>query len=309
MHVSQGESSPSSFSLCPSSRESCVKTPVSAWVFCLHRGVVKKEERFSAGGRAVLCRRKSGAVLCRRKSGSLPSPRSGEKGVVLCRHQGVKAFGANSASDSSETAAEEEVTNLCLMADNLDHSDQEEVSDLTYDELFEVSERIHSAYRKLKRMHARLSVEHLNLQKEFEILRKDHALIDDTHMKLLDEFDELKKKCDELEKLNNEMERDGKILIDENIHREHLLNIEIMGLKHDNAYFERKWKESEENRKNPALTNFSGTPYTPSKEDSRLKNEKNSFLEVLKKKIALVSKDQVLCLLQEEEKEVSKIVL
>ncbi|KAL0904656.1 hypothetical protein M5K25_026785 [Dendrobium thyrsiflorum] len=34
----------------------CVKTPVSAWVLCLHRGVVKKEE----------------AVLCRRKSGSLP---------------------------------------------------------------------------------------------------------------------------------------------------------------------------------------------------------------------------------------------
>ncbi|KAL0910878.1 hypothetical protein M5K25_018974 [Dendrobium thyrsiflorum] len=37
-----------------------------------------------------------------------------------------KAFWADSASDSSETAAEEEVTNLCLMADNLDHSDQEE---------------------------------------------------------------------------------------------------------------------------------------------------------------------------------------
>ncbi|KAL0927621.1 hypothetical protein M5K25_001812 [Dendrobium thyrsiflorum] len=28
-----------------------------------------------------------------------------------------------------------------------------------------------------------------------------------------------------------------------------------------------------------AKTNFSGTPYTPSKEDSRLKNEKNSFLD------------------------------
>ncbi|KAL0926478.1 hypothetical protein M5K25_002713 [Dendrobium thyrsiflorum] len=31
--------------------KSCVKTPISAWVLCLHRGVVKKEE-------AVLCRRK-----------------------------------------------------------------------------------------------------------------------------------------------------------------------------------------------------------------------------------------------------------
>ncbi|KAL0910157.1 hypothetical protein M5K25_021101 [Dendrobium thyrsiflorum] len=40
--------------------KSCVKTPVSAWVLCLHREVVKKEE----------------AVLCRWKSGSLPSPRS-----------------------------------------------------------------------------------------------------------------------------------------------------------------------------------------------------------------------------------------
>ncbi|KAL0923828.1 hypothetical protein M5K25_004607 [Dendrobium thyrsiflorum] len=101
------------------------------------------------------------------------------------------------SQDSSETAAEEEVTNLCLMADNLDHSDQEE---------------------------------------EYEILRKDYALIDNTHMKLLDEFDELKKKCDELEKLNNEMERDGKTLIDENIHREHLLNIEIMGTEGDRLH-------------------------------------------------------------------------
>ncbi|KAL0923968.1 hypothetical protein M5K25_004758 [Dendrobium thyrsiflorum] len=164
-----------------------------------------------------------------------------------------KAFWADSVSDSSETTAEEEVTNLCLMTDNLDHSDQEEVSDLSYEELFEVSERIHSAYRKLKKMHASLSLEHLNLQKEFEILKKNYALIDDTHMKLLDEFDELKKMCDELEKLNDEMERDGKTLIDENNYREYLVNIEIMGLKHMNAYFERKWKESEDNRKIPAL--------------------------------------------------------
>ncbi|KAL0903698.1 hypothetical protein M5K25_028097 [Dendrobium thyrsiflorum] len=40
--------------------------------------------------------------------------------------------------------------------------------------------------------------------------------------------------------------------------------------------FERKLKK--------ILTNFSGTPYTPSKEDSRLKNEKNSFLQDLKPK-------------------------
>ncbi|KAL0926262.1 hypothetical protein M5K25_002478 [Dendrobium thyrsiflorum] len=119
--------------------------------------------------------------------------------------------------------------------------------------LVEVSERIHSAYRKLKKMHASLCLDHLNLQKEYEIIRKDHALIDNNHMKLLDEFDELKKKCDELEKLNDEIERDGKTLIDKNIHREHLRNIEIMGLKHMNSYFERKWKEFEENRKIPAL--------------------------------------------------------
>ncbi|KAL0912009.1 hypothetical protein M5K25_017950 [Dendrobium thyrsiflorum] len=46
---------------------------VSAWVLCLHRGVVKKEERFSAEGRAVLCRRKSERFSAGgRVSGSLP---------------------------------------------------------------------------------------------------------------------------------------------------------------------------------------------------------------------------------------------
>ncbi|KAL0912940.1 hypothetical protein M5K25_016364 [Dendrobium thyrsiflorum] len=55
--------------------------------------------------------------------GSLPY-RQGEKG----RGRGSLPSPArvDSASDSSETVAEEEVTNLCLMADNLDHSDQEE---------------------------------------------------------------------------------------------------------------------------------------------------------------------------------------
>ncbi|KAI0494003.1 hypothetical protein KFK09_024134 [Dendrobium nobile] len=37
-----------------------------------------------------------------------------------------RAFWADSASDSSETEKEEEVTNLCLMADSLDQSNQEE---------------------------------------------------------------------------------------------------------------------------------------------------------------------------------------
>ncbi|KAL0927583.1 hypothetical protein M5K25_001767 [Dendrobium thyrsiflorum] len=48
--------------------KSCVKTPVSAWVLCLHQGVVKKEE-------AVLCRHQG---VVRKESGSLPSPRSAE---------------------------------------------------------------------------------------------------------------------------------------------------------------------------------------------------------------------------------------
>ncbi|KAL0921363.1 hypothetical protein M5K25_008427 [Dendrobium thyrsiflorum] len=71
-------------------------------------------------------------------------------------------------------------------------------------------------------------------------LGKDHAFIDNNHMKLLDEFDDLKKKFDEIDKLNDELERDGKTLIDENIHREHLLNIEIRDLKHMNSYLEKK---------------------------------------------------------------------
>ena len=58
-----------------------------------------------------------------------------------------KAFWADSASDSSETEVEEETTNLCLMAgDNLGHSDQEEVCELTYDQLFDISEKIHTSY-------------------------------------------------------------------------------------------------------------------------------------------------------------------
>ncbi|KAL0922333.1 hypothetical protein M5K25_006309 [Dendrobium thyrsiflorum] len=68
----------------------------------------------------------------------------------------------------------------------------------------------------------------LDEQDEHVNLKKDHARIDNEYMSLLDEFDDLKKKHDELEKINDEFERDAKILIDENIHSEHLLNIEII---------------------------------------------------------------------------------
>ncbi|KAL0905999.1 hypothetical protein M5K25_024458 [Dendrobium thyrsiflorum] len=72
--VSQGESCPSCFSLCPSSRESCVKTPVSA---C--RGSLPSPWSGEKG-------KKQGSLLSPwsgekgKKQGSLPSPWSGEKG-------------------------------------------------------------------------------------------------------------------------------------------------------------------------------------------------------------------------------------
>ena len=83
-----------------------------------------------------------------------------------------RAFWADSASDSSETEKEEEVTNLCLMADNVDQSDQEEVCDLTYDELFEVSEHMHDAYRKMKKMLASAILNWKSLRRNMKSLGK-----------------------------------------------------------------------------------------------------------------------------------------
>ncbi|KAL0917932.1 hypothetical protein M5K25_013041 [Dendrobium thyrsiflorum] len=82
--VSQGESCPSSFSLFPSSRESCVKTPVSAWRGSLPSpGCGEKGGCGSLPGEGRVLRfsaegRKSGSLP--EEEGSLPSPRSGEKG-------------------------------------------------------------------------------------------------------------------------------------------------------------------------------------------------------------------------------------
>ncbi|KAL0910700.1 hypothetical protein M5K25_018781 [Dendrobium thyrsiflorum] len=99
---------------CPGMREWCKwhsvsyedMTPVSASGLCRNRGVVKKEERFSAGVRAVLCRRKSGSVLCRRKSGSLPSPRSGKMASSSKRSKISKGSSRNEnfLSKDNETA-------------------------------------------------------------------------------------------------------------------------------------------------------------------------------------------------------------
>ncbi|KAL0915991.1 hypothetical protein M5K25_013466 [Dendrobium thyrsiflorum] len=110
---------------CPSSRESCVKTPVSA---CL--GSLPSPGCGEKGSVAGLCRRKeegslpsprsgekgSVAVLCRRKEeGSLPSPRSGEKGsvAVLCRRKEegfsaitVKTWGSSPFSGRLEATFE-----------------------------------------------------------------------------------------------------------------------------------------------------------------------------------------------------------
>ncbi|KAL0906404.1 hypothetical protein M5K25_024896 [Dendrobium thyrsiflorum] len=128
-----------------------------------------------------------------------------EKGVtVLCQFQveakGVQEFWADSASDSSETEPEEEATNLCLMAgDELHQSDEEEICDLTYEQLFNIFEKIHSFYRKLKKVHASLKLEFLNLEKEHESLRKEHCTIDSDYMKLVDEFDSLNAKHENLD--------------------------------------------------------------------------------------------------------------
>ncbi|KAL0928704.1 hypothetical protein M5K25_000619 [Dendrobium thyrsiflorum] len=110
-----------------------------------------------------------------------------------------KAFWADSASDSSETEPEEEATNLCLMAgDEIQQSDDEEVCDLTYEQLFNISEKIHTSYRKLKKVHASLKLEFHNLEKEHESLRNEHRTIDTDYMKLVDEFDSLNAKHENL---------------------------------------------------------------------------------------------------------------
>ncbi|KAL0907692.1 hypothetical protein M5K25_022122 [Dendrobium thyrsiflorum] len=98
---------------------------------------------------------------------------------------------AYSSSDSSETEAEEETTNLYLMA-------RDDVRELTYEQLFYISEKIHSSYKKLKKVHASLKLEFTNLEKEHETLRKEHYTVDSDYMKLLDEFNSLNAKHENL---------------------------------------------------------------------------------------------------------------
>ncbi|KAL0921276.1 hypothetical protein M5K25_008335 [Dendrobium thyrsiflorum] len=97
-----------------------------------------------------------------------PSMEKGEEKAKFKKGKRVrKAFWADSASDSSETEAEEETTNLCLMArDDLHQSDEEEVCELTYEKLFDIFEKIHSSYRKFKKVHDSLKFEFLNLKKK-----------------------------------------------------------------------------------------------------------------------------------------------
>ncbi|KAI0488497.1 hypothetical protein KFK09_028331 [Dendrobium nobile] len=114
------------------------------------------------------------------------------------KKQYLKALWVDSASDSSKTKPEEEITNLCLMADHLDSSDQEDVCKPTYDQLVKICERVHVSYKKHKKTYASLKLKFFNLKKEHESLNKDYTLFDSNHMSLLDEFDELNKKNSEL---------------------------------------------------------------------------------------------------------------
>ncbi|KAL0919770.1 hypothetical protein M5K25_011888 [Dendrobium thyrsiflorum] len=85
-----------------------------------------------------------------------------------------------------------------MAGDEIQQSDEEEVCDLTYEQ-FNISEKIHSSYRKLKKVHASLKLEFLNLEKEHEALRKEHSTIDTDYMKLVDEFDSLNAKHENLD--------------------------------------------------------------------------------------------------------------
>ncbi|PKU77259.1 Retrovirus-related Pol polyprotein from transposon TNT 1-94 [Dendrobium catenatum] len=167
-----------------------------------------------------------------------------------------KAFWADSASESSEEEAEEEVTNLCLMAnDNLDQLDQDEVCQLSYDELLLISENIHDSYRKLKKMHAKLNIEFSSLQIEHANLVKENSDLDKDHMLLLDEYDALNKKhIDLIEaheslktshiELDVEYEKLTALILEVD-HSEHLLLIEVDGLTAQNKTYSEKIKELE----------------------------------------------------------------
>ncbi|KAL0916058.1 hypothetical protein M5K25_013541 [Dendrobium thyrsiflorum] len=111
-----------------------------------------------------------------------------------CRSKKSHYFVFN-ALPGGEAPGKEDTTNLCLIAgDDLHQSDEEEVCKLTYEQLFQISEKIHCSYRKLKN----LKLEFLNLEKEHENFREEHCTIDSDYIKLLDEFDSLNAKHENL---------------------------------------------------------------------------------------------------------------
>ncbi|KAI0492159.1 hypothetical protein KFK09_026425 [Dendrobium nobile] len=165
-----------------------------------------KDSKYSKGSSDVVCYecRKPGHVKADFPTLQDHSSKEKEKGEEKPmfrkdKKRGQKAFWVESGIDSSEAKPEEETKNLYLMGeDHLGQSDDEEVYKPTYDELFEICEKIHASYKKLKKTHVNLKLELVNLQKEYEVILKDHSTIDSNHMALLDEFKDLNKKHSEL---------------------------------------------------------------------------------------------------------------
>lgn len=74
-------------------------------------------------------------------------------------------------------------------------SDQDEACELTYDELFIISEQIYNSYRKLKKWHTYLENESADLKSKHDVLKNEHSIfkiehtsLDKEHTTLLDEL-------------------------------------------------------------------------------------------------------------------------